>query len=124
MLAGDHLTLLNVYHAFKQNQESADWCYEHFLNSRSLKAADSVRGQLVRSCAFCHGLQGTGRRLPVSRSSTLPMVLTDGVGAWQVRICTRMGVQLVSTDFASKEYYSNIRKAMVAGYFMQARLTA
>jgi hypothetical protein len=34
-----------------------------------------------------------------------------------------MGVQLVSTDFASKEYYSNIRKAMVAGYFMQARRT-
>ena len=50
-VAGDHLTLLNVYHAFKQNQESADWCYEHFLNSRSLKAADSVRSQLV-CCAF------------------------------------------------------------------------
>ena len=30
-----------------------------------------------------------------------------------------MGVQLVSTDFNSREYYSNIRKAMVAGYFMQ-----
>ena len=39
----------------------------------------------------------------------------------QVRICTRMGVQLVSTDFNSKDYYSNIRKAMVAGYFMQVR---
>lgn len=39
----------------------------------------------------------------------------------QVRICTRMGVQLVSTDFDSKEYYTNIRKAMVAGYFMQVR---
>ena len=39
----------------------------------------------------------------------------------QVRICTRLGIQLVSTDFNSKDYYSNIRKAMVAGYFMQAR---
>ena len=37
----------------------------------------------------------------------------------QVRICTRMGVKLVSTDFNSREYYSNIRKAMTAGYFMQ-----
>ena len=45
--AGDHLTLLNVYHAYKQNQESGDWCYDHFLNQRSLKAADSVRTQLV-----------------------------------------------------------------------------
>lgn len=30
-----------------------------------------------------------------------------------------MGVQLVSTDFKSHEYYSNIRKAITAGYFMQ-----
>ena len=53
--SGDHLTLLNVYHAYKQNQESGDWCYDHFLNQRSLKAADSVRTQLVsadlRRCA-------------------------------------------------------------------------
>lgn len=39
----------------------------------------------------------------------------------QVRVCTRMGVQLVSTDFKSPDYYSNIRKAITAGYFMQAR---
>lgn len=37
----------------------------------------------------------------------------------QARICTRLGVNLVSTDFNSKEYYINIRKALTAGYFMQ-----
>jgi len=79
---GDHLTLLNVYHAFKQNNEASDWCYDHFLNQRSLKAADSVRSQLVR-------------------------------------IATRVGTQLVSTDFSSKEYYPNVCKALVSGYFMQ-----
>jgi HrpA-like RNA helicase len=51
MRTGDHLTLLNVYHAYKQNGEAQDWCYDHFLNSRSLKAADSVRTQLVRALA-------------------------------------------------------------------------
>lgn len=40
----------------------------------------------------------------------------------QVRICTRMGVEMKSTDFRSKDYYSNIRKAVTAGYFMQVRL--
>ena len=39
----------------------------------------------------------------------------------QVRVCTRMGVQLVSTDFKSRDYYSNIRRAITAGYFMQVR---
>ena len=47
--AGDHLTLLNVYHAYKQNGEATEWCYDHFLNYRSIKAADSVRSQLVRA---------------------------------------------------------------------------
>lgn len=37
----------------------------------------------------------------------------------QVRVCTRLGVQLLSTDFKSQDYYSNIRKAITAGYFMQ-----
>ncbi len=43
---GDHLTLLNVYHAFKQKGESQDWCKENFLNFRSLKSANDVRNQL------------------------------------------------------------------------------
>ena len=48
---GDHLTLLNVYHAFKgpQGQENPkQWCYDHFLNYRSLQQADNVRLQLKR----------------------------------------------------------------------------
>lgn len=79
---GDHLSLLNVYHAWKNNQESASWCYDNFLNSRSMKAADSVRSQLMR-------------------------------------IMTRLGLELKSTDFRDKSYYVNIRKAMVSGFFMQ-----
>lgn len=37
----------------------------------------------------------------------------------QVRVCTRLGVQMVSGDFHSKDYYPNIRKALVSGFFMQ-----
>jgi hypothetical protein len=40
--------------------------------------------------------------------------------AAQVRICTRMNLRLLSTPFENKEYYTNIRKAVTAGYFMQA----
>ena len=45
---GDHLTMLNVYHAFKQNHEDNHWCYENFVNYRSLKSSDNVRTQLGR----------------------------------------------------------------------------
>ncbi|XP_064955139.1 probable pre-mRNA-splicing factor ATP-dependent RNA helicase DEAH2 isoform X2 [Musa acuminata AAA Group] len=62
--------------------EDSSWCYENFINQRTLKAADNVRQQLVR-------------------------------------IMARFNLKLCSTDFNSRDYYINIRKAMLAGYFMQ-----
>lgn len=98
---GDHLTLLNVYHAFKQSElretliriiiakcrflignEDPQWCYENFVNYRSLKSADNVRQQLAR-------------------------------------IMDRFNLKRTSTEFTSKDYYINIRKALVQGFFMQ-----
>ncbi|EDV59701.1 putative pre-mRNA-splicing factor ATP-dependent RNA helicase PRP1 isoform X1 [Drosophila erecta] len=79
---GDHLTLLNVYHAFKQSSEDPNWCYENFINFRSLKSADNVRQQLAR-------------------------------------IMDRFNLRRTSTEFTSKDYYVNIRKALVQGFFMQ-----
>jgi len=47
---GDHLTMLNVYHAYKTNESNAkDWCWQNFLNFRSLNQADNVRTQLKRN---------------------------------------------------------------------------
>eukprot|EP00808_Paulinella_micropora_P026202 g29901.t1 len=46
---GDHLTLLNVYHAYKTNAvKDTNWCWDNFLNERSLKSAENVRAQLQR----------------------------------------------------------------------------
>jgi pre-mRNA-splicing factor ATP-dependent RNA helicase DHX15/PRP43 len=62
--------------------EDPQWCYENFVNSRAMKAADNVRSQLVR-------------------------------------IMSRFNLKMCSADFNSRDYYINIRKAMLAGYFMQ-----
>ena len=43
---GDHLTYLNCYYAFKHKGDSSTWCYENFINYRSLKSADNIREQL------------------------------------------------------------------------------
>ncbi|WEW60934.1 DEAH-box ATP-dependent RNA helicase prp43 [Emydomyces testavorans] len=82
---GDHLTLLNVYHAFKGPEAQANprqWCHDHFLSLRALQSADNVRQQLQR-------------------------------------IMEREEIELVSTPFEDKKYYENIRRALVAGFFMQ-----
>ncbi|EFA80274.1 DEAD/DEAH box helicase [Heterostelium album PN500] len=80
---GDHLTLLNVYHSFKQSGENTTWCYDNYLNYRAIKQATNVRSQLAR-------------------------------------ILSRFGVPLVSGDINSRDYYINIRKCLVSGFFMQA----
>jgi pre-mRNA-splicing factor ATP-dependent RNA helicase DHX15/PRP43 len=95
---GDHLTLLNAYAmpprilhfcdirhsycAWKSNNHSPEWARDNFLNSHSLKSADSIRQQLAR-------------------------------------LMQRYNLEMVSTEFESREYYPNIRKAIAAGFFMQ-----
>jgi pre-mRNA-splicing factor ATP-dependent RNA helicase DHX15/PRP43 len=86
---GDHLTLLNAYHAYKGAEQSGEdvkkWCHEHFLSFRHLSSADNVRAQLKR-------------------------------------IMETHGIELVSTPFQNKEYYTNIRRALLAGFFMQVAM--
>ena len=64
------------------DHEDVQWCYDNFLNSRSLKSADNVRQQLAR-------------------------------------IMDRFDLKRISTDFNSRDYYLNIRRALVSGFFMQ-----
>ncbi|RKF83081.1 putative pre-mRNA-splicing factor ATP-dependent RNA helicase prp43 [Golovinomyces cichoracearum] len=82
---GDHLTMINVYHAFKSPEAQSnpkEWCHKHYLSLRALQSADSVRLQLKR-------------------------------------IMEKSGVELMSTDFNDKNYFINIRRALVSGFFMQ-----
>lgn len=44
---GDHLTLLTVWQAWAQHNFSPQWCYENFVQVRSLKRAQDVRRQLL-----------------------------------------------------------------------------
>lgn len=44
---GDHLTLLAVYNSWKNNKFSNAWCYDNFVQIRTLKRAQDVRKQLL-----------------------------------------------------------------------------
>ncbi|PSN37197.1 Pre-mRNA-splicing factor ATP-dependent RNA helicase DHX15 [Blattella germanica] len=68
--------------AMLSDAEDPQWCYDNFVNYRSLKSGDNVRQQLSR-------------------------------------IMDRFNLKRTSTDFTSKDYYINIRKALVTGFFMQ-----
>ena len=86
---GDHLTLLNAYHAFKGAENGGEdvkrWCHEHFLSYRHLNSADNVRAQLKR-------------------------------------IMETHDLELMSTPFGDKNYYTNIRRALLSGFFMQVAM--
>ncbi|MCP9264634.1 ATP-dependent RNA helicase dhx8 [Dirofilaria immitis] len=44
---GDHLTLLAVYNSWKHHHFSQPWCYENFIQIRTLKRAQDIRKQLL-----------------------------------------------------------------------------
>uniref|UniRef100_A0A7R9WWN5 DEAD-box helicase OB fold domain-containing protein n=1 Tax=Craspedostauros australis TaxID=1486917 RepID=A0A7R9WWN5_9STRA len=44
---GDHLTLLTVYKGWEAARCSNPWCFENFVQARSMKRAQDVRKQLV-----------------------------------------------------------------------------
>ncbi|CAE6475522.1 unnamed protein product [Rhizoctonia solani] len=44
---GDHLTLLTVYNGWKTSKFSNPWCYENFIQARSMRRAQDVRKQLL-----------------------------------------------------------------------------
>ncbi|KAK2715119.1 pre-mRNA-splicing factor ATP-dependent RNA helicase DHX16-like [Artemia franciscana] len=43
---GDHLSLFNVYDQWEESGFSSQWCYENFIQHRSMKRARDVRDQL------------------------------------------------------------------------------
>lgn len=43
---GDHLTLLTVYDQWKETKYSTQWCFENFIQYRSMKRARDIRDQL------------------------------------------------------------------------------
>ena len=43
---GDHLTLLNVYTQWEDTDFSTQWCYENFIQHRSMRRARDVHDQL------------------------------------------------------------------------------
>ncbi|XP_069827233.1 ATP-dependent RNA helicase DHX33 isoform X1 [Dendropsophus ebraccatus] len=47
---GDHITLLNIYRAFKNLGKNKEWCRENFINGRNMTLVLEVRAQLRDIC--------------------------------------------------------------------------
>ncbi|XP_014880106.1 ATP-dependent RNA helicase DHX33 [Poecilia latipinna] len=47
---GDHMTLLNIYRAFKKVGGNKEWCRENFVNSRNMGLVKDVQAQLREIC--------------------------------------------------------------------------
>lgn len=44
---GDHMALLNIYNQWANTDFSTNWCYENYIQHRSMRRARDVRDQLV-----------------------------------------------------------------------------
>lgn len=115
---GDHLTLLNVYHAYKQNSKFFIFLDYFLCKNHSFHLLFSLQNLVLlftlewvadEDPSWCYENFVNQRALKAA----------DNVRQQLVRIMARFNLKLCSTDFNSRDYYINIRKAMLAGYFMQ-----
>lgn len=47
---GDHVMLMNAYNQWKDTNYSTQWCFENFIQVRSMKRARDIREQLSSLC--------------------------------------------------------------------------
>ncbi|PGH26830.1 hypothetical protein AJ80_01410 [Polytolypa hystricis UAMH7299] len=67
---GDHLTLLNVYNAWKTSGFSSPWCFENFIQARQMRRAQDVRQQLVTIMErYRHQIISCGRNTTQARQA-------------------------------------------------------
>ncbi|XP_019106883.2 pre-mRNA-splicing factor ATP-dependent RNA helicase DEAH1 [Beta vulgaris subsp. vulgaris] len=45
---GDHIALLKVYNEWKSNNYDNTWCFENYIQNKSMKLARNIRDQLMR----------------------------------------------------------------------------
>ncbi|KAG8858864.1 DEAH-box ATP-dependent RNA helicase prp22 [Serendipita sp. 411] len=59
---GDHLTLLAVYNGWKASKFSNPWCYENYIQARSMRRVQDVRKQLLGIMdRYKHDILSAGR---------------------------------------------------------------
>ncbi|KAJ6612139.1 P-loop containing nucleoside triphosphate hydrolase protein [Mycena sp. CBHHK59/15] len=67
---GDHLTLLTVYNGWKAANFSNPWCYENFIQARSMRRAQDVRKQLLGIMdRYKHEILSAGRDYNIVRKA-------------------------------------------------------
>lgn len=47
---GDHLGLLNVYNQWKETNYNEQWCFENFIQVRSMRRARDIKEQIAKIC--------------------------------------------------------------------------
>ena len=105
--------VLDRYHAYKSKGDDSNWCWNNFISYRAMQNADRVRNQVRSSLLLFAPI------LLFTHSILLFHSVVRFVRNQLERIMGRLGLALVSTDFKKPAYYTNIRKALTAGFFMQ-----
>lgn len=68
---GDHLSLLNIWKEWEENNFSKQWCYENFIQHRAMKRAKDVKDQLNRLCQRVELIPSTSEDTVVIRKALL-----------------------------------------------------
>ena len=79
---GDHLSLLAVWNAWVETNYSIQWCYENFIQHRSMKRARDIRDQVIglmeRTEVPLVSLEDAGNTIPIRKALTAGFFYNTG----------------------------------------------
>ena len=122
---GDHLTYLNVYHAYKQSE----WVWPSTGTNSTFLCSAPFHFFFFPAFFYCSSPLYNGVAVLTDKEDTQwcydnflshrSLKSADNVRDQLSRIMDRLNLRRTSTEFTSKDYYLNIRKALTTGFFMQ-----
>jgi pre-mRNA-splicing factor ATP-dependent RNA helicase DHX16 len=107
---GDHLMLLNVYQDWSLSGFSTQWCFENYVQYKSMKRARDVRDQLVNLCERVE----INLKQPISKDdddNNIPMILysRDSGESTQIRKAITSGFFYHTAKLQKNGIYKTVK---------------
>lgn len=121
---GDHLTYLNVYHAFvTKGKKDAKWCRDNNLNYKSLMRAVSIRAQLKRhlerfGLSVDESLSGSKPQADPEKPEKIRRCLTTGFFAHAAKMQPDGTFRTVSGDLTLHAHPSSLMFVCILSFYM------
>ena len=112
--SGDHLTFLNIFEQFQFHNKSKSWCFDYYINFRSLNTASRIYQQLLQIMQRCK--LGVIKNKPNSEN-----ILKSFLTGYFTNIVKKHGQQPMYYHYLTTTYPNYVPSGIVHDEYIKSR---